>query len=188
MPEGAAGWVLPVVRPAHAHTHALALRSPAAALFDGGLRPHAYCLPILKSEVDRQALLAAVASGSPKFFLGTDSAPHPKASKECACGAAGMYTAHAALELYAAAFAEAGALHHLRAFACEHGADFYGLPRNADRAGWSGKRVVLRAEPWVVPASYAFGGDGGVVVPAMAGQTLPWKASLEEGAVAAAAV
>jgi dihydroorotase len=97
------------------------------------VRPHRYCLPILKHESDRQALLGAVASGSPKFFLGTDSAPHGRATKECACGAAGMYTAHAALELYALALERAGCLDKLAAFACEHGADFYGLPRNAAR-------------------------------------------------------
>jgi dihydroorotase len=154
--------------------------SSSVALFDGGLRPHRYCLPVLKRETDRQALLAAIATGSPKFFLGTDSAPHARATKECACGAAGMYTAHAALEMYATAFAEAGCLPLLRAFACEHGADFYGLPRNADRPGWAGKQVVLRANPWVVPATLAFGeeGDGGALVPAMAGETLAWKAEL----------
>lgn len=156
---------------------------PPAALFEGGIRPHRYCLPILKAEADRQALLAAVRSGSPKFFLGTDSAPHSRASKECPCGAAGMYTAHAALEMYALAFAEAGCLPLLRAFAAEHGADFYGLPRAA--GGAPGERsVVLRASPWTVPAGYAFGDGGDVVVPALAGEVLPWKAVLEGGGAA----
>ena len=141
-------------------------------MFEGGIRPHRYCLPVLKHESDRQALLAAVASGNPKFFAGTDSAPHAVATKECACGAAGMYTAHAALELYALALERAGCLHRLQAFACEHGADFYGLPRNEARLPHS--RVLLKKEAWKVPASYAFGDS--VVVPAMAGEEMPWKA------------
>ena len=101
------------------------------ALFQGGIRPHYYCLPILKRERHRQALIQAAASGNPKYFLGTDSAPHPRPGKETACGCAGCYTAHAALELYAEAFDAAGALDRLEAFASFHGADFYGLPRNA---------------------------------------------------------
>ena len=113
-----------------------------------------------------------MASGNPKFFLGTDSAPHSRAAKECGCGAAGMYSAHAALELYACAFEEAGCLPRLRGFACEHGADFYGLPRNEVAAPTH--RVELRRQPWTVPDSYEF--EGGVVVPMMAGQQLPWKA------------
>ena len=145
------------------------------ALFEGGLRPHRYCLPVLKAERHRLALLAAVASGSPKFFAGTDSAPHAAASKECACGAAGMYTAHAALELYALALERGGCLHRLRAFACEHGADWYGLARNEVRMPNS--RVILRREAWRVPDSYAFGDAR--VVPAMAGEEMPWRASVE---------
>ena len=143
-----------------------------AALFEGGLRPHRYCLPILKHESDRQALLGAIKSGSPKFFLGTDSAPHAKASKECACGAAGMFTAHAALELYAEVFAGAGALDALRAFACENGPRFYGLAPNAERLPRS--RVEIREEPWDVPREYDFGGDA--VVPVRAGETMRLRA------------
>lgn len=130
---------------------------------------------MLKHESDRQALMGAVASGSPKFFLGTDSAPHTKASKECACGAAGMYTAHAALELYALALERAGCLHALKPFACDYGPDFYGLPRNEARE--PGTVVVLRKEPWKVPASYVFG--DAEVVPAMAGEEMPWRAVVE---------
>jgi dihydroorotase len=132
---------------------------------------------VLKHESDRQALLGAVASGNPKFFAGTDSAPHAKATKECACGAAGMYTAHAALELYALALERAGCLDRLRGFACEFGADFYRLPRNAARL--PGSTVVLKKEPWRVPDSYDFG--DGVVVPAMAGETMPWRAEVVTG-------
>ncbi|MHB8759269.1 MAG: dihydroorotase, partial [Thiobacillus sp.] len=101
------------------------------AMFRGGLRPHLYCLPVLKRERHREALVAAAVSGNPKFFLGTDSAPHPMGAKESACGCAGVYSAHAAIELYAEAFEDAGALDRLEAFASFHGADFYGLPRNA---------------------------------------------------------
>ncbi len=113
-------------------------------------------------------------SGSPKFFLGTDSAPHAVATKECACGAAGMFTAHAALELYAVVFEAAGCLHHLRAFACEHGPRFYGLPTNEERL--PGSLVELRREDFAVPATYEFGGS--VVVPVAAGTTLPLRAHL----------
>lgn len=144
------------------------------ALFEGGIRPHRYCLPILKHEDDRQALLRVIASGHARFFAGTDSAPHGKASKECACGAAGMFTAHAGLELYALAFESMGALQHLKAFMCDHGAAFYGLPTNATLDG-DGVHVELRREDWVVPPSYEFGPDA-TVVPAKAGETLPWKA------------
>lgn len=171
-----------LLQPAHP-----ACPPPCAALFEGGIRPHRYCLPILKAETDRRALLAAVASGSPKFFLGTDSAPHARATKECACGAAGMYTAHAALEMYALAFAEAGCLPLLRAFAAEHGADFYGLPRNAGGAPGE-PSVVLRAGAWTVPAGYAFGDGGDEVVPALAGETLPWRAVVEGQAAGAGAL
>jgi dihydroorotase len=136
------------------------------ALFAGGLRPHHYCLPVLKAEAHRRALLAAVARGSPRLFLGTDSAPHARHAKESACGCAGIYSAHAAIELYAEAFAEAGALDRLEAFAAFHGADFYGLARNTGR-------ITLLPEPWDVPASYPFGAD--VLVPLRAGERIAWR-------------
>lgn len=136
------------------------------ALFVGGLRPHAYCLPILKREEHRAAVLAAATSGHNRFFLGTDSAPHPKGAKESACGCAGLFSAPVALPLYALAFEQAGALHHLEAFASFNGPDFYGLPRN------DGK-VTLRKEAWTVPESYPFGDE--VVVPMWAGQQCPWQ-------------
>jgi dihydroorotase len=136
------------------------------ALFSGGLRPHHYCLPVLKREPHRRALVKAATSGNPKFFLGTDSAPHSRASKEHACGAAGIYTAHAALELYAEAFEAADALDKLEGFASHFGADFYGLPRN------KGKVTLERAE-WEVPPEYPFG--EGTVVPMRAGQKLGWR-------------
>ena len=136
------------------------------ALFQGGLRPHNYCLPVLKREEHREALVEAAISGNPKFFLGTDSAPHAKHTKEAACGCAGLYTAHAALELYASAFEEMGALDKLEAFASFHGADFYGLPRNKDR-------ITLVRKEWRVPDSYKFGADE--VVPMRAGESLAWR-------------
>lgn len=136
------------------------------ALFSGGLRPHHYCVPVLKREPHRRALVKAATSGSPKYFLGTDTAPHARGAKECACGAAGIYTAHAALELYAEAFEAASALDKLEAFASHHGADFYGLPRNAGK-------VTLERRPWKVPASYAFGDE--TVVPLRAGQSIGWR-------------
>ncbi|MGZ5049079.1 MAG: dihydroorotase [Usitatibacter sp.] len=136
------------------------------ALFAGGLRPHHYCLPILKREPHRRALVKAATSGNPRFFLGSDSAPHSRASKEHECGAAGIYTAHAALELYAEAFDAAGALDRLEAFASHFGADFYGMPRN------KGKVKLERVE-WEVPREYAFG--DGMVVPLRAGQKLGWR-------------
>lgn len=111
------------------------------AMFQGGIRPHAYCLPVLKRESHRQALVAAATSGNPKFFLGTDSAPHPRHDKESSCGCAGIYSAHAALELYAEVFEQAGALDKLEAFASFHGPDFYGLPRNQEQ-------VTLVKQPW----------------------------------------
>ena len=119
------------------------------AIFAGGIRPHLYCLPILKREKDREALVAAATGGSPRFFLGTDSAPHERSTKENACGCAGLFTAHAALELYAEAFEQAGRLDRLEAFASHFGADFYGLPRNSDT-------ITLIKEPWMPPQSYAF--------------------------------
>jgi dihydroorotase len=135
------------------------------ALFNGGLRPHLYCLPVLKRESDRQALLDAVLAGDSRFFLGTDSAPHARATKEAACGCAGIYSAHAAMEFYAEVFDSLGALHRLEAFASESGARFYGLPLNPGR-------ITLRRESWPVPAHYPLGGD--VVVPLRAGETLGW--------------
>ena len=136
------------------------------ALFLGGLRPHWYCLPVLKKERHRRALVAAATSGSPKFFLGTDSAPHAAQLKEQSVCGAGCYTAPAALELYAEAFEAAGALDRLEAFASVHGADFYGLPRNTGR-------VTLRREPWALPESLPFGET--VIKPLRAGETLNWK-------------
>jgi len=136
------------------------------ALFLGGVRPHHYCLPVLKREEHREALVEAAISGNPKFFLGTDSAPHPRKEKEAACGCAGVYTAHAALELYAAAFEEAGALDKLEGFASHHGADFYGLPRNKGS-------VTLVREEWTVPQTIRFGKEE--LVPLRAGETVPWK-------------
>jgi len=136
------------------------------ALFMGGIRPHHYCLPVLKREEHREALVEAATSGNPKFFLGTDSAPHPQAAKEAGCGCAGIYTAHAALELYAVAFEEAGALDKLEAFAAAHGARFYGLPPNRGT-------VTLVREEWRVPQTIAFGEER--LVPLRAGETMSWK-------------
>jgi dihydroorotase len=135
-------------------------------MFVGGIRPHHYCLPVLKREEHRLALVKAATSGNPKFFLGTDSAPHAKGSKEAACGCAGMYTAHAAIELYAEAFEAAQALDKLEAFASFYGADFYGLPRNTEK-------VTLCKESWQVPNSLPFGNDE--LIPLRAGQTVAWK-------------
>jgi dihydroorotase len=136
------------------------------ALFLGGIRPHHYCLPVLKREVHREALVEAATSGNPKFFLGTDSAPHARALKEAACGCAGMYTAHAAIELYAAAFEEAGALERLEGFASEFGAAFYGLEPNSEQ-------ITLVRDEWRVPQTLAFGAEQ--LVPLRAGETIPWK-------------
>ncbi|MFZ2509339.1 MAG: dihydroorotase [Steroidobacteraceae bacterium] len=136
------------------------------AMFDGGLRPHLYCLPLLKRERDREALVAAATGDDPRFFLGTDSAPHARNAKESACGCAGIFSAHAAIELYAQAFEQAGALARLADFASHRGADFYGLPRNPDK-------ITLCRESWTVPVSYRFGDDE--LVPFFAGQTLAWK-------------
>jgi dihydroorotase len=138
------------------------------ALFAGGIRPHLYCLPVLKREEHRRALVACATGGSPKFFLGTDSAPHARRDKESACGHAGVYSAHAALELYAEVFEAAGALERLEAFASFHGPDFYRLPRNAGR-------VMLRKEPWVVPRDTPFGAE--TVVPLRAGESIGWRLS-----------
>ena len=136
------------------------------AIFAGGINPHHYCLPVLKREPHRRALVKAATSGSPKFFLGTDTAPHSKASKESCCGSAGLYTAHAALELYAEAFEAAGALDKLEGFASRFGADFYGLPRNAGT-------VTLERKAWTVPEAYPFGAE--TVVPLRAGQRIGWR-------------
>ncbi len=136
------------------------------ALFAGGIRPHYYCLPILKRESDREALLGAAVSGDPRFFLGTDSAPHERATKETACGCAGMFTAHAGIELYAEAFEAAGALQRLEGFASHFGADFYRLPRHRDT-------LTLSKEPWTAPAAYPFG--EGSLVPYRAGERVGWR-------------
>lgn len=136
------------------------------AIFQGGLRPHYYCLPVLKREQHREALVAAATSGSNKFFLGTDSAPHPRHDKEAACGCAGCYTAHAAIELYAEAFEQAGALEKLEAFASFNGPDFYGLPRNT-------QRITLVKAPWEVPHAIEYGESE--LTPLRAGETLSWR-------------
>ncbi|MCC6301270.1 MAG: dihydroorotase [Gammaproteobacteria bacterium] len=136
------------------------------ALLAGGVRPHYYCLPVLKREADRQALLRAATSGSPKFFLGTDSAPHDRARKETACGCAGSYTAHAAIELYAEAFEQAGALDRLEGFASRFGPDFYRLPRNTDR-------ITLVRQSWDIPERYPLA--DGALVPLRAGARVDWR-------------
>lgn len=136
------------------------------AMFNGGIRPHHYCLPVLKREEHRLALVAAATSGNPKFFLGTDSAPHAKSAKEAACGCAGMYTAHAGIELYAEAFEVVGALDKLEGFASFHGPDFYRLPRNVDT-------VTLEKATWEVPVSLPFVDDE--LVPLRAGSTIAWR-------------
>ena len=137
------------------------------ALFQGGMRPHHYCLPVLKRETDRIALLDAATSGDPRFFLGTDSAPHARGAKENACGCAGIYSAHAALEFYAEAFESAGRLDRLEDFASVYGARFYGLPPNPDF-------VTLARREWTVPDHYTFAADD-VLVPLRAGGTLAWQ-------------
>ena len=136
------------------------------ALFEGGLQAHHYCLPLLKRETQRAALVAAATGGNPKFFLGTDSAPHPRQAKESACGCAGIYTAHAAIELYAEIFERAGALDRLEAFASFHGPDFYRLPRNRDT-------LTLEQQSWRVPEELHFGKD--TVVPLRAGEMITWR-------------
>lgn len=135
-------------------------------MFKGGIQPHYYCLPILKREGHRVALVKAATSGNPKFFLGTDSAPHAKHTKEAACGCAGIYTAHAAIELYAEAFETANALDKLEAFASFYGADFYGLPRNSEK-------ITLEKISWTVPNELPLGNDS--LVPLRAGQQVHWK-------------
>ena len=136
------------------------------AVFEGGIRPHNYCLPVLKRESHREALVAAATSGETQFFLGTDSAPHPRHAKEAACGCAGIYSAHAGIELYAEAFEQAGRLDRLEAFASFHGPDFYGLPRNQGA-------ITLVKETWAPPPSYAFGADA--LVPFRAGEHIAWR-------------
>ncbi len=136
------------------------------AMFAGGMRPHYFCLPVLKRENHREALVNAAVSGNPKFFLGTDSAPHPKHAKESSCGCAGIYTAHAALEFYAEVFEQAGAMDKLEAFASFHGADFYGLPRNS-------QTITLTKQAWRVAGEFQLGED--VLVPLRAGEQVIWK-------------
>jgi dihydroorotase len=138
------------------------------ALFSGGIRPHHYCLPVLKAETDRKALVEAAVSADPRFFLGTDSAPHARSAKETACGCAGMFSAHAALELYAEVFEAAGALQRLQGFASEFGPAFYRLPPNEER-------VTLTRQAWQVPASYPFGEEE--LVPMRAGEQIAWRLS-----------
>ena len=135
------------------------------AIFVGGIRPHNYCLPVLKRECDRRALIEAATSDDPRFFLGTDSAPHAKHAKENSCGCAGIFSAHAAIELYAEAFEAAGRLDRLEAFASHRGADFYGLPRNTDK-------VTLARTSWIPPSAYRFGDDE--LVPFRAGESIAW--------------
>uniref|UniRef100_A0A2C9WD64 Dihydroorotase, mitochondrial n=1 Tax=Manihot esculenta TaxID=3983 RepID=A0A2C9WD64_MANES len=138
------------------------------ALFQGGLQPHSYCLPVLKRETHRQAIVSAVTSGSKKFFLGTDSAPHERKQKECPCGCAGIYNAPVALSLYAKIFEEAGALDKLEAFTSFNGPDFYGLPRNTSH-------IKLTKTSWKVPEAFSF--SFGDIVPMFAGETLEWQSS-----------
>ena len=135
-------------------------------IFRGGLRPHAFCLPVLKREIHRQALVAAATGDDPSFFLGTDSAPHPRGRKESDCGCAGIYTSHAPLELYAEAFEQASALDKLEAFASHRGADFYRLPRNQDK-------VTLERRPQTIATELPFGDE--TLVPMRAGETITWQ-------------
>jgi len=137
------------------------------AIFAGGIRPHHYCLPVLKRETHRRALVEAATSGSPKFFLGTDSAPHSRTAKEAACGCAGCYTAHAGIEFYAEAFEQAGALDRLEAFASLNGPAFYGLPPSTER-------ITLAKDAWEVPAAYDYL-VGDPLVPLRAGEMLAWR-------------
>jgi dihydroorotase len=157
--KAARGGVAATITPQH-------LLHSRNAIFLGGIRPHYYCLPILKREQDRQALLEAATSGNPRFFLGTDSAPHERSTKENACGCAGMFTAHAAIELYAEAFESVGRLDRLEGFASHFGADFYGLPRHTDS-------MTLLKEPWVAPKEYVFG--AGELIPYRGGEPVGWR-------------
>lgn len=155
-----------------AHEHIAATITPQHLLYNrnhllvGGVRPHLYCLPVLKRNTHQNTLIAAATSGNKKFFLGTDSAPHTQPSKESACGCAGCFSAHAALELYAEAFDQAGALDKLEGFASFHGPDFYGLPRNTDT-------ITLHRESWNVPAHYPLGDS--TLVPLRAGEQIHWR-------------
>lgn len=142
------------------------------AIFQGGIRPHYFCLPVLKREAHRQALLEAATGGNTKFFLGTDSAPHSRSNKETACGCAGIYTAHAAIEFYAEAFEQMGALDKLEAFASFHGADFYQLPRNRER-------TTLEKYDWVIPELLDYAGEK--LVPLCAGEAMSWRVFYGEG-------
>ena len=135
-------------------------------MFNGGIRPHLYCLPVLKRENHRQALIYAATKGNKKFFLGTDSAPHAKNKKENACGCAGIFSAHAAIEFYTQVFDQHNALAHLEAFASFNGPDFYSLPRNTNT-------ITLIKEPWAVPDTYPLADES--IVPLMAGETMQWK-------------
>ncbi|KAI4319780.1 hypothetical protein MLD38_033340 [Melastoma candidum] len=153
------GYVAATVTPQH-------LLLSRNSLFQGGLQPHNFCFPILKRETHRQAIVSAVTSGSKRFFLGTDSAPHEKRTKECPCGCAGIYNAPVALCLYAKVFEEAGAIDKLEAFTSFNGPDFYGLPRNE-------AKITLRKNPWVVPQSFSY--PLGDIIPMFAGQTLEWQ-------------
>ncbi len=137
-----------------------------SALFQGGMNPHNFCFPILKTEADRLAVFEAAISGSPKFFLGTDSAPHPRSAKESATGSAGLYSAFAALPMYAEAFEQAGALDKLEAFASHYGADFYGIPRNSGT-------ITLIKDEMVIPNSFPLNGDE--LVPMRAGGSASWR-------------
>ncbi len=136
------------------------------AMFQGGLRPHHYCLPVLKRNTHQQALLDVIRSGNKKFFLGTDSAPHAKSKKENACGCAGIFSAHAAIEIYTSIFEQQNALDKLESFASFNGPDFYGLPRNS-------KKITLVKEDWQVPDEYPMGSDK--LVPFLAGEKISWK-------------
>jgi dihydroorotase len=157
--RGARAGVAATITPQH-------LLMNRTALFAGGIRPHHYCLPVLKTERDRVALVEAATSGDARFFLGTDSAPHARQAKEAACGCAGIFSAHAAIELYAEAFEEAGALDRLEGFASRFGAEFYGLPLARDT-------ITMVREPWDVPAEYPFGPD--TLVPLRAGERIGWR-------------
>jgi dihydroorotase len=157
--RGARGRIAATITPQH-------LLHNRNALFQGGIRPHYYCLPILKTERDREALVAAATSGNPRFFLGTDSAPHSQTAKENACGCAGMFSAHAGIELYAEAFDRAGALDRLESFAAEFGPDFYGLPRNEDT-------ITLVKSAWTAPATLSFGTER--LVPMRSNESIAWS-------------
>jgi dihydroorotase len=162
----AVGWVLQARAGVAATITPHHLLLDRNAIFNGGIDPHHYCLPVLKRDSHREALVWAATSGNPRFFLGTDSAPHPQRAKERRHGCAGVFSAHAALELYVEAFEDAGALELLEGFASFHGADFYGLPRNRET-------LTLVRKEWAVPPSYAFG--EAEVIPLRAGGTVRWQ-------------